>query len=371
MRQVPFFNYKVFAEQYEQDILDVTKDVLHRGAFIMQSDMVEFEKTIANYIGVKHAIGVANCTDGLILALQAVGIGSGDEVIVPSHTFIATAASVKLVGAEPVPVDCGRDHMVDPAAIEAAITDKTAAIMPVQLNGRTCDMDKIVDIAKKHQLKIVEDAAQALGSKFNNQFAGTFGAAAAFSFYPAKILGCLGDGGIVVTNDDEVARQVLMLRDHGRDEDGEIKIWSGNSRLDNLQAAILNRVFKDYDKIIARRREIASLYQKGLADLSELLLPLPPEENAAHFDVYQNYEIEAEKRDELQAYLREKGVGTLIQWNGKAVHQHEHLNVKQMSVPYTDEMTKKYIMLPMNMTESNDDVQYVCDCVRQFYKERG
>ncbi|MAZ77841.1 MAG: cell wall biogenesis protein [Legionellaceae bacterium] len=371
MRQVPFFNYKVFAEQYEQAILDITKDILHRGAFIMQSDMCEFEKQIASYIGVKHAISVANCTDGLVLALKAVGIGPSDEVIVPSHTFVATAASVKLVGAEPMLVDCGRDHMIDPDAIEAAITEKTAAIMPVQLNGRTCEMDKILDIAKKHGLKIVEDAAQALGSQFNGKFAGTFGDAAAFSFYPAKILGCLGDGGIVVTNDDEVARQVFMLRDHGRDEDGEIKVWSGNSRLDNLQAAILNHIFKDYDKIIARRREIAGLYQEKLKDLKQLLLPPSPEDGGAHFDVYQNYEIEAEERDELQVYLREKGVGTLVQWNGKAVHQHSHLKLKHSSLPYTEEMTKKYIMLPMNMTETNEDVEYVCQCIHEFYEEHA
>ncbi len=367
MNQVPFFNYKIFNEQYGQAMLSTVSDVLERGAFIMQSDLFDFEKNIADYLGVKHAIGVANCTDGLEMALVAAGVKPGDEVILPSHTFIATAAAVKMVGGTPVLVECGPDHMIDPASIEKAITPKTKVIMPVQLNGRTCDMDKVMAIANKHHLAVVEDAAQALGSMFKGKKAGAFGLAAAFSFYPAKILGSLGDGGIVVTNDDEVARTVRMLRDHGRNEEGEIQIWGRNSRLDNIQAAILNCVFKDYERIVTRRREMAALYTSLLSSCKQVKLPPAPDSDSNHFDVYQNYEIEADKRDELKDFLKAHGIGTLVQWSGKMVHQHEALGF-DVDLPFTEALSKKYIMLPMNMSLTNEDIKYVADKIIEFYQ---
>ena len=366
VRSVPFFNYKIFQEQYGDELVNVLKDVVDRGAFIMQSDLDQLEKAMAEYLGVKYAFGVANCTDGLIIALRAAGVKPGDEVILPAHTFIATAASIHFVGAKPVPVECGTDHMMDPESFEKAITDKTTAVMPVQLNGRTCDMESIMTIAKQHDLAVIEDAAQALGSSFKGKHAGTFGAAAAFSFYPAKVLGCLGDGGLVVTNDDDMAAKMYQLRDHGRDFTGKVVSWGGNSRLDNIQAAVLNLLFKDYPAVIERRREIASLYQAALGGMNNLHLPPAPDADSDHFDVYQNYEIEADQRDELQAFLRERGIGTLIQWDGKAVHQFEDLNF-DCNLPVTDKMTTRYIMLPMNMSISNDDVEYVCENIREFY----
>lgn len=369
VRQVPFFNYKIFNDRYSNIILEETRRVIQEGAFIMQKDMLLFEQRIAQYLNVKHALSVANCTDGLIIALQACGIQPGDEVILPSHTFIATAASVQMTGGVPVPIECGADHMIDVTKIEASITDKTRFIMPVQLNGRTCNMDAIQAIAEKHQLTIVEDAAQALGSEFNGKKAGTFGSAAAFSFYPAKILGCLGDGGIVVTNDDAIADKVYELRDHGRNRSGEVVSWGGNSRLDNLQAAILGRIFvEDYENIVRRRREIASLYQSHLGDLSQLVLPPAPGSEPDHFDVFQNYEIEADNRDALAAFLKKNSVGTLIQWGGQAVHQHKSLGFDNVNLPFTDHMTTRYVMLPMNMSIIDDEVEHVSDMIKQFYQ---
>ena len=230
-------------------------------------------------------------------------------------------------------------------------------------------MDALQAIADRHGLLIVEDAAQALGSRFKDKQAGTFGIASAISFYPAKNLGCLGDGGAVLTNDDAVYRTMFLLRDHGRDETGEVVMWGLNTRLDNLQAAILDFKLARYDEEISHRRKIAALYQAQLGDIQELVLPPAPDSDPDHFDVFQNYEIEAERRDDLKAYLKERGVGTLVQWGGKAVHQFEKLSFK-VSLPYTERMFSRCLMLPMNRSITDEDVAYVCAAARQFYGYR-
>ena len=366
LRQVPFFNYSYVFTSMEEDFVAIFRDVGRRGAFIMQRDLRDFEQHLATYPGAKYAVGVANATDGLHIALRAAGIGPGDEVIFCSHTMVATAAAIHFAGATPVPVECGPDHLIDPKSVEAAITSKTKAIMPTQLNGRTCDMDALQAIAERYNLLIVEDAAQGLGSKFKDKQAGTFGVAGAISFYPAKNLGCLGDGGAVITSDEEVYRKLLLLRDHGRDESGEVVMWGLNTRLDNLQAAFLDYKLARYAEEVARRREIADLYQKLLGDVKELVLPPAPGSDPDHFDVFQNYEIEAEQRDELRAYLKENGVGTLIQWGGKAVHQFKKLGFT-VSLPYTERMFTRCLMLPMNRSLSDENVYYVCEVIRRFY----
>jgi len=367
VRSVPFFVYKdVFCADEEQ-LMKIFTDVGHRGAFILQRDVEQFEQGLAQYLGAAHAVGVGNATDGLIIGLRAAGLKPGDEAVFCSHTMVATAAAIHFAGGTPVPVECGADHLIDPAAVEAAITPRTRAIVPTQLNGRTCDMDALCALAQRHGLFIVEDAAQALGSRFKGRCAGTFGAAAAISFYPAKVLACLGDGGAVIANDDAVYERVLELHDHGRGRDGEIVTWGLNSRLDNLQAAILAHRLTTYDNAVARRRYVASIYQQNLGDLEQLRLPPAPDSDPDHFDVYQNYEIEAEQRDELKQFLAGRGVGTLIQWGGKAVHQWTGLGFTER-LPFTEQLTARMLMLPMNTTLSDDDVAYVCDAVRAFYR---
>ncbi len=364
--KVPFFNYPYMFISQEEAFMSVIRDVGRRGAFIMQKDLADFEANLAAYTGGKYAVGVANATDGLQMALMAGGVGPGDEIIFCSHTMVATASAIHFAGAAPVPVEAGPDHVMDPEAMEAAITPRTKAILPTQLNGRTADMDAIRTVADKHGLEIYEDAAQALGSKFNGKCAGTFGVASCISFYPAKVLGCLGDGGAVLTNNEEVCRKLLSLRDHGRDDDGDVVMWGLNSRLDNLQAAILDYQLRDYQKVIDRRRAIAALYQERLANFEQLVLPPAPDSDPDHFDVFQNYEIEAENRDKLRVYLKERGIGTLIQWGGKAVHQFRKLGFTQ-SLPFTERLFERMLMLPMNMSLSDHDVHYVCDCIIDFY----
>lgn len=366
MKVIPFFPYADLFKRDEAALSEVMLDVCRRGAYILQKECRDFDANLAKFMGVKHAFGVANGTDAIIIGLRAVGIGPGDEVILPSHTYIATAASVHLVGATPVLAECGPDHMLDAADVEKRISSCTKAIMPVHINGRTCDMDALQNVADKHGLMIVEDAAQGLGSKFKGRCAGTFGKFGTISFYPAKLLGCFGDGGAIVTNDDEVAAQIALLKDHGRNEGGRVVAWGYNSRLDNMQAAVLDYKLKSFDKDIARRRAVAARYQAGLGDLTELTLPPAPDADYRHFDVYQNYELEADRRDDLRAYLDSRGVKTIIQWAGTPVHQFKDLGFT-VELPKTDKFFTRFVMLPMNVIITDEEVDYIVGSIRSFY----
>jgi dTDP-4-amino-4,6-dideoxygalactose transaminase len=366
-RTIPFFDYpRLFADQ-EETLLAIVRDVGRRGAFILQRDLAQFEENLAQFLGAKYTLGVGNATDGLIIALRAAGIRKGDEVIFSSHTMVATAAAIHFAQGIPVPVECGPDHLIDPASVEHAITPRTRAVIPTQLNGRTANMSALQAIADKNGLVIIEDAAQALGSKFRGQCAGTFGAASAISFFPAKVLGCLGDGGAVITNNGNMKDRMLQLRDHGRRADGEIVSWGLNSRLDNLQAAILDARLPHYEAVIERRRAIARLYRSRLSSLEELALPPGPDGDPEHFDIYQNYEIEAFKRDALRAHLKASGIGTLLPWGGKAVHQWEKLGFAE-KLPFTEKLFERVLLLPLNMFLADEDVNQVCDAIHDFYR---
>jgi dTDP-4-amino-4,6-dideoxygalactose transaminase len=366
-RTIPFFRYPHLFNQYREETLAALIDVMERGAYILQKDLTAFEEGIERFLGVRHAWGVANGTDGLVLALRAAGVQPGDEVIVPSHTYVASAAAIHFVNATPVLVDCLDDHMIDPEAAAAAVSPKTTAIMPVQLNGRTADMDALGRVAERHQLLIVEDAAQALGSRFKEKSAGTFGVANEFSLYPAKVLGCFGDGGIVSTNDDAVARKLMLLRDHGRDEEGRVVSWGFNSRLDNLQAAILNVRLRHFPAEIERRRALARRYRDGLTDVPEVLVPPGPDQDPDHFDVYQNYEVEAERRDALCQHLERDGVRTIVQWGGTPVHGFGLSGTRVTDLPRTTLLFQRCFLLPMNTSLTDDEVDYICDSIRRFY----
>ena len=366
MRKIPFFDYPRLFLDDREEILSTVEEVGRRGAFIMQKDLAEFEANLSSFTGANHAVGVANATDGLELAWLAVGLNKGDEVIVSSHTMLATASAIVTAGGTPIPVEIGPDNLIDPDAVAAAITPRTVGISPTQLNGRTCDMDSIMDIAKRNNLVVVEDAAQALGSRFKGKHAGTFGVAGSFSFFPAKVLGCFGDGGGVITNDSNIYEKLFQLHDHGRDTHGDIKSWGRNSRLDNLQAAILNKRMTRYEQVIERRRTIASLYQEQLGDLEHLQLPPAPNSDANHFDVFQNYELQADNRDQLKKHLAELGIGTLIQWGGKGVHQWGGLGFTQV-LPGVERFFERSLMLPMNMFISDEDVAYICKSIIDFY----
>ena len=364
---IPFFEYSRLWSDEKDNLLKIIENTSSSGGFILQKEVSNFELELASFTNSNYSVGVGNATDGMEILLEAIGVENGDEVIICSHTMLATASAIKTVGGIPIPVEIGEDNLIDPEAIEDAITHRTIGIMPTQLNGRTCKMDLILSIAKKHGLFVVEDAAQALGSKYKGQFAGTFGLGGSISFYPAKVLGCLGDAGAVLVNDNDLYHKIYQIHDHGRDVDGEVKRWGRNSRLDNLQAAILSYKLSSYSEVINRRRAVAQIYQDRLGDLDELSLPFGPHSDLDHYDVFQNYEMQAHNRDELKLYLAENGVGTLIQWGGKAVHQFEQLSFN-ISLPKTEKFFERCIMLPMNIFISNEDVEYICEKVINFYR---
>ena len=366
-RKIPFFDYPALFAEIENEVMASVRDVFARGAYIMQSDLVDFETGLARYLGVRHVLGVADGTMGLLLPLLAQKLKPGDEIIVPSHTFVASAAAIHHAGGTPVLADCGADHLVDPGSIEKLVGPRTRGIMPVQLNGRTADMDRIGEIARRHGLFIVEDSCQALGSKWKGRFAGTIGLAGSISFYPSKTLGAFGDAGAIVTNDDTLAEQLRTLRDHGRGHDGLVAQWGFNSRLDNVQAAILNIKLKRYDAYIEKRRCLASIYHERLQGCEQLHLPPAPNAETDHFDIFQNYEIEAERRDDLRTYLETNGVRTILQWGGHTLHQFPALGLRG-ECPYTEKMTSRFMLLPMNTSLSEDDIHYISDVIMAFYR---
>jgi dTDP-4-amino-4,6-dideoxygalactose transaminase len=364
---VPFFPYPRVFTDHEQELTNIFKDIGSRGAFIMQRDLETFETQVAKTVGAPFAVGVGNATDGLEMLLQLSGAGQGDEVLFCSHTMVATASAIVSVGATPIPVEADRFGRMDPEATRKAITRKTKVIMPTQLNGTTCDMDALVALADDNNLKIVEDSAQGLGSTFKGRHAGTFGLGGCISFYPAKNLGCLGDGGVVFLQDEGARNQFLRMRDHGRDPlTGDVVLWGRNSRLDNLQAAFLNYLLERYPETVSRRREVAALYESLLSGLDQVQRPPAPDADSSRFDVFQNYEVRCERRDELRSYLSSQGVGTLVQWGGKAVHQFESLGFTQ-ELPATDRLMSEILLLPISQYVSDQEVRYVAASIRSFY----
>jgi dTDP-4-amino-4,6-dideoxygalactose transaminase len=337
----------------------------------MQEDLSKFEKAIASLLKVKYCVGVSNATDGLQMLLIAAGIKKNDEILMSTHTMIATASAVFFSGAKIKLLDINKkDYLIDENRIERNISKKTKAIIVTQLNGRIANMRKIISIAKKNNLMVFEDSAQALGAKYNEKFAGTFGKGGVFSFYPAKILGCFGDGGAVVTNHRDIYNKLLLLRDHGRSPiNGNVKSWGFNARLDNIEAAILFFLLKKFPYFIKKRRKIAQIYNKQLSHLKQLNLPPPPETSSKNFDTFQNYEILADERDKLVAYLKKKKIGTLKQWSGYGLHDFKKLKIGKVSNS-TKKIFNKLLLLPMNISLKRKEVFYICSNIKKFYDKK-
>lgn len=367
--KVRYVDYPTHFRKMEREFMDTIRTVLSKGDLILRQQLRDFETNLAKFVGTQYAVGVSNCTDALHLSLRVVGVEPGDEIITVSHTFVATVEVIKHLGATPVLIDIGNDHNMNVDLVEAGITSKTKVIIPVHLNGRICDMEKLMAITRKYNLIIIEDSAQALGASFNGIKGGAFGTTGCFSFYPAKLLGAFGDAGAVVTNNKEIANKIRLMRDHGRGKNGEIELWGFNCRLDNLQAAILDLKLKKVPEWITRRREIANIYHQGLSDTAELKLPSPPVEDGPYFDVFQNYEIEAEKRDELRSYLTENGIETMLTWGGKGVHQFKALGLTHFKLPRTEELFERVLMLPIHPDLTNEQVKYAVSTIRNFYKK--
>lgn len=365
--EVRFVDYPAQFKKMEGDIMSTIADVLSRGDLMLRHQLRDFEANLAAFVGTKYAVGMSNCTDALHLSLRAAGIGPGDEVITVSHTFVATVAAIHYVGAIPILIDIGDDHNMNVDLLERAITSRTKAILTVHLNGKLCAMKQLMTITEKHELLVIEDSAQALGASLDGKRGGSWDLAGCFSFYPAKMLGAFGDAGAMTTNNKEIADKVLSLRDHGRSIPGEVTGWSFNCRLDNLQAALLDLKLKRLPEWITRRRELAAFYHQRLADLKQVRLPPPPTQDGPYYDVFQNYEIEAQNRDRLVVFLKEKGVEILIPWGGKGVHQFKALGLSHFNLPRTERLFRDVLMLPLTTELSNEQVEYVTDVIHEFY----
>lgn len=372
--KIPFVNYRVQGKELSNEILEAIRKVMERGDFILRQDVEEFEENFAQFLGVKYAIGVNSCTDAMRLSLRAANIFRGHNVITSSHTFLATLDAIVDVGATPILVDSGQDHNMGTSQLCESILESSVAIMPVHLNGRCCKMDEIMSIANRYNLVVVEDAAQAIGASYKGQKAGTFGIAGTFSFFPAKILGTAGDGGMVTTNNKDFADRIRAMRDYGRVKGQEQVMGYGyNSRLDNLHAAILNVKLKYISQWIQRRRDIANQYDSYLRDILKFGgLPAPPSESymTDYYDVYQNYviRVDARDRDGLVKFLIGNGIEVMVSWR-TPLHKQVNLGLGHYHLPVTEAICDEVVSLPMYPELTDNQVEYVCKKVKEFYKQ--
>jgi dTDP-4-amino-4,6-dideoxygalactose transaminase len=363
--RVPFVdpakNYRMIKDEIDAAYFEV----MSKGDLIMRQQLSSFEQNLARFVGTKYAVGLNSGYHALLLSLITAGIEAGDEVIVPAHTFVATASAVVNAGGTPVLVDVGEDYNIDVDKIEKAITPNTKAVIPVHLNGRMARMDGIMKLAEQHGFAVVEDACQSLGASFDGLSAGSVGLTGCWSFYPFKVLGGYGDGGAITTDDPDVARKATLLRYNGEDrETGEYHYHGITCLLDNLQAAFLDVKLRHIPEWIERRREIAESYRRGLQDIEELRLPHFNDKR--YYDIFQNYVVRTERRDGLASFLEDKGVEVLIHWR-RPYYSYEALGLKSRHFPETESISKQVLSLPMNVEIGDDQVEYVIRCVRDFF----
>lgn len=366
---IPYVGLKQEFEQRKNDLLAAFINVGSNASFILREDVELFEDAIAKLLGVRYAIGVNSGTDALFLALKVLNIGKGDEVITVAHTFVATVAAIVHCDAKPVLIDVADDFNLAVEKLEQAVTASTKAIIPVHMNGRCCDMEAISAIADKYGLQVIEDAAQSLGAHINGAYAGSFGVINAISLHPMKSLHCYGDGGVVTTNDRYLAEQVRLLRNHGLNQNKELVAFGFNSRLDNLQAALLNVNLKYLEADIKRRRQIALHYHAGLKDCDDLKLPKPPQDSG-YFDVFSSYPILCESRDQLFGYLRKKNIECFIHWE-KPLHRNENTQLGYFDLPMTERVAREVLSLPIHPFLDDDQCKYVVASIKAFFAELG
>ena len=390
---IPLIDLKAQYESLSEELKEATLGILTSANYIMGKIVIDFEKAFAEYVGVKHAISVGNGTDGLVIALKAMGIGEGDEVITTPFTFFATAEAISAVGGTPVFVDVYKDTFnIDVTKIEEKITSKTKAIMPVHIFGQCADMDEINEIAKKHNLLVIEDACQAIGGKYKGRNVGSLGDAAVFSFFPTKNLGCAGDGGMIVTNNDDIAIIAKALKAHGSGENGqkaynllnnieeEVQKAEGandtvynplkyynyligyNSRLDAIQAAILNVKIKEIDNWNAKRREVATIYNEALHN-TNLVTPVTRDYVEP---VYHMYVLQSENREEVLEKLKEAGIATGVYYPVPLHLQkcYKNLGYKEGDMPVSEYLSHRTFAIPVYPELTKEQVDYIISKIK-------
>jgi len=365
--KVPFLDLSRQHQKIRQEIDKAISQVIDDSWFILGKKLEEFEHNFASYLDVKYAFGVGNGTDALRIALFAVGVKTGDEVLIPANTFISAPLETSFVGAKPVLIDIDEEtYNLDPQKIEKKITKKTRAIIPTHLCGQPAAMNEILKLAKKHKLWVIEDACQAHGAEYKGKKVGGLGDIGCFSFYPSKNIGALGDGGMIVTNSSKLAKKIALLRNYGEKKKYYYGVRGFNSRLDPIQAAVLNVKLKYLDGYNEKRRKIANLYNHLLSGLNEIILP---KENSEVKHIYYLYMIRTKKRDKLLDYLKKNNISCLIHYP-IPIHLQQsfkYLGYKKGDLPVTEKCAEEIISLPMFPELTFKEIKYVCDKIKEFF----
>lgn len=364
--KIPYANIAGQHAPIKMALLEAIAGVIDRGQFILGEEVSTFEKRFAKLCGVRFAVAVNSGTDALILALRALGVGSGDEIITVPNSFIASTSCISLVGARPVFVDVREDYNMDSTQLEQAITLKTKAILPVHLTGRPADMDHIMELARTYDLHVVEDCAQAVLAEYRGKRVGSFGIIGCFSLHPLKTLNACGDGGMLTTNDKGIFERLKILRNHGLRRRDDCTVWSNNSRLDTLQAAILLVKMKYLEAWTEKRRANAAFYQKELGRLPQVQVPIDkPYEKA----VYHTFVIQADHRDQLKRYLADRGTETAIHYPVPIYLQKAAgLGYGPGSFPVVERQAKRILSLPVYPELQTSQLEYIVEVLREYYR---
>jgi dTDP-4-amino-4,6-dideoxygalactose transaminase len=365
LRRIGYVNLPAQFEEERAEILRAVEGVFRRGDFIGGEAVDRLEAELSAYLGVPHVVTLNSGTDALILVMKALNIGRGDEVITPPNSFVASTAAIIAVGATPVFADVLPDQNIDPGAVEAAVTQRTKAIMPVHLTGRMADMNPLMAIARKHSLAVIEDSAQAVGSTYDGRMSGTIGTFGCFSAHPLKNLNAAGDAGFVVTADAELAVRIRRLRNHGLINRSDVEEWGTVSRLDTLQAEVLRIRLRHLPSVIERRRRNVAHYRGGLAGLP---IFVPPCRNV-EFNTFHTLVGQTDHRDQLQTFLAGKGIETAIHYP-VPIHLQAaaaHLGHRRGAFPVTERQARRILTFPVNQFLSAADISYICDSVREFF----
>ena len=363
MWRIPYVNPGAQFVEEKTELMPRIEAVLAGGMHVGGPEIEALEREIADYVDTRHAVALNSGTDALIFGMIAAGIGAGDEVITPPNSFVASTAAIVRAGATPVFADVRRDGLIDPEAVAAAVTPRTAAVMPVHLWGGICDMEALWAIAERHGLAIVEDAAQAMGTRYRNRRAGSLGTVGCFSAHPLKIFNALGDAGFITTDSNEIASRVRLLRNHGLVDRDTVSEFGYVSRLDALQATVLRFRLGRLDEMIERRRSNAAFYRQLLKGAPLWL----PEEKPYEFHTFVNFVSQCERRDELQKHLADKGVQTVVHYNTPIYLQPaaESLGCRRGQFPVTEKLCATILALPANQTLSRDDIFYISNEIRR------
>jgi dTDP-4-amino-4,6-dideoxygalactose transaminase len=365
--QVPYVALPLQARRVKREVVEAIERVIDHGAYILGPEVAKFEERFARYCGTRYAVGVSDGTAALILTLRGLGVGPGDEIVTAPNSFVASASCAALLGGTPRFVDVRRDDMtMDPDLLEKVITSRTKVIIPVHLTGCPADMEAILKVADSHGIPVVEDAAQAVGSAYHGRRTGSMGIAGCFSLHPLKILHGIGDAGVITTSDERLYQWLVKARNHGLRTRDEVEFWSTNSRLDTLQAAILNVMLNHLDTWIGERRAIAAEFSAALAGV--VSVPIEP---AGRFHTYQTFMITAERRSGLLEYLKQRGVDAKVHYPVPIPHQpaSRALGYRTGDFPVTEWLADRIVSLPIYAEMTPEQRMAVIDGVRSFYRQ--